>query len=157
MVRDGDRATGAIRPVTPLVAVDIVIEHGDGRRIVLIERRNPPPGWALPGGFVDVGETVEAAAVREAREETALEVTLDCLLGCYSDPARDPRGHTVSLVYVATGFGSPEARDDARRLRLVDPDDPGVALAFDHARILEDYRHYRASGRAPGWRPGRET
>ncbi len=145
--------TGQSTPVTPRVAVDIVIEHGDERRVVLIERRFPPPGWALPGGFVDVGETVEAAAMREAREETALEVTLVCLLGCYSDPGRDPRGHTVSLVYAAVGMGTPEARDDARRLRLVDPGDPGVALAFDHARILGDYCRWRATGQAPGWRP----
>jgi 8-oxo-dGTP diphosphatase len=142
-----------VRPQTPHVAVDIVIEHGDGRRIVLIERRNPPHGWALPGGFVDVGETVEAAAVREAREETGLDVGLTCLLGCYSDPERDPRGHTVSLVYVASGRGGPQERDDARQVRLVDPENPGVPLVFDHSRILDDYRRYRATGRAPGWQP----
>lgn len=146
MVRHG-------RPETPLVAVDIVIEHGAGGRIVLIERRNPPAGWALPGGFVDIGETVECAAVREAREETGLEVTLKCLLGCYSNPARDPRGHTVSLVYVAAGRGVAQARDDAKALRLADPGAPGVALAFDHARILGDYCRYLETGRAPGWKP----
>ncbi len=140
-----------MRPETPLVAVDIVIEHGAGDRIVLIERRNPPHGWALPGGFVDVGETVEKAAVREALEETGLAVKLQCLLGCYSDPARDPRGHTVSLVYVAASQGEPQARDDAAAVRVVDPAAPGVALVFDHARILDDYRRYRESGRSPGW------
>lgn len=141
-------------PRTPLVAVDLVIEpRGSGGRIVLIERRNPPHGWALPGGFVDVGESVEQAAIREAAEETGLAVTLKSLLGCYSDPARDPRGHTVSIVFVADGDGSAEARDDARRLIVADPADPGVALVFDHQRIVDDYRRYLATGQAPGWRP----
>jgi 8-oxo-dGTP diphosphatase len=123
-----------------LLSVDIVIEliDRDSRPIVLIERRHEPLGWALPGGFVDVGETVERAAVREALEETALAVDLQLLLGCYSDPTRDPRGHTVSLVYVATARGEPEAQDDARAVALVDPTRP-PALAFDHARILADY------------------
>ena len=128
------------RPVTPLLSVDIVIEliDRDSRPIVLIDRRHEPLGWALPGGFVDVGETVERAAVREALEETALAVDLQLLLGCYSDPTRDPRGHTVSLVYVATARGEPKAGDDARAVTLVDPAQP-PALAFDHARILADY------------------
>lgn len=106
------------RPVTPLLTVDIIIELRDrpGAPIVLIERKNPPHGWALPGGFVDVGERLENAARREALEETSLEVELQTLLGCYSDPARDPRGHTVSAVYVATATGEPQARDDARDL-----------------------------------------
>jgi len=135
-------------PVTPLVAADVIIELADrpGRPIVLIERRNPPHGWALPGGFVDVGESLEAAAVREAREETALVVRLRALLGCYSDPARDPRGHTVSPVYVAEASGEPVAADDARSLTVVDPDRVTVPLAFDHARILADYRRWRATG-----------
>ena len=91
------------RPITPVLAADAIIELVDlpDRPIVLIERRNPPPGWAIPGGFVDVGESVPDAAVREALEETSLEVKLDTLLGCYSDPSRDSRGHTVSLVYIA--------------------------------------------------------
>jgi 8-oxo-dGTP diphosphatase len=128
------------RPVTPLLTVDVVIELADrpGRPIVLIERRNPPPGYALPGGFVDVGETVEAAAVREAREETGLEVTLTRLLGVYSDPARDPRGHTVSVVYVGEARGEPRAGDDAARVVVADPLAP-PPLAFDHARILADH------------------
>jgi 8-oxo-dGTP diphosphatase len=128
------------RPTTPLLAVDAIIELVDRaqRPIVLIERRHPPPGWALPGGFVDVGETVEAAAVREAREETSLEVALGPLLGVYSDPARDARGHTVSVVYVATARGTPVAADDAKSFALVDPARP-PPLAFDHARILADY------------------
>lgn len=138
---------------TPLLAVDIIIEQADpGHGIVLIERRNPPPGWALPGGFVDVGETVERAAVREAWEETGLAVRLRCLLGCYSDPRRDPRGHTVSIVYVAVPTGGTlQARDDAKGIRVVDPFAVDVPLAFDHARILADYRHYLESGRAPAW------
>lgn len=139
------------RPRTPLLAVDVIIALPDragreGIPIVLIERRNPPHGWALPGGFVDVGEPLEAAAVREAREETCLEVRLACLLGCYSDPARDPRGHTVSAVYVAQAEGVPRAADDAQTLDLFLPDAVPVPLAFDHALILADYRHYLATG-----------
>lgn len=128
-------------PTTPKLTVDIVIELLDRptRPIVLIERHFPPPGWALPGGFVDLGETVEAAAVREAREETGLEITLGPLLGVYSDPVRDPRGHTVSIVFVATAHGEPQAADDARTVRAVDPSIL-PPLAFDHARILADYR-----------------
>jgi 8-oxo-dGTP diphosphatase len=134
-------------PVTPLLTVDIIIEMADrpGRPVVLIERRNPPPGWALPGGFVDVGETLEQAAVREAREETSLEVSLRALLGNYSDPSRDARGHTVSAVYVAQARGEPRAADDALHLALFLPDEV-PRLAFDHARILADYRRYRQTG-----------
>jgi len=135
------------RPVTPLIAVDLIIELSDqpGRPILLIERRNPPHGWALPGGFVDVGETLEQAAVREAREETGLKIKLKTLLGCYSDPQRDARGHTVSAVYVAEAAGQPRAGDDAGKAILTDP----LALpqlAFDHALILSDYRRYRETG-----------
>ena len=137
-----------MRPSTPLLAVDTLIRlNGDPNRIVLIERRNPPHGWALPGGFVDVGETLEAAAVREAREETRLDVRLVALLGCYSDPARDTRGHTVSAVFIADADGEPQAADDARNARCVDPRDPGVTLAFDHTRILADYLHWLKTGK----------
>lgn len=138
----------AFRPETPLLAVDIIIELIDRpeKSIVLIERRNPPFGWALPGGFVDVGETLEQAAVREACEETCLEVKLKVLLGCYSNPQRDPRGHTVSPVYIAEARGVPEAADDAKNLRCVPVTDLPDDLVFDHGLILSDYRHYLQTG-----------
>ena len=135
------------RPVTPILAADIIIELLDepGRPIVLIERRNPPHGWAIPGGFVDVGETLEQAAVREAEEETGLKVRLKALLGNYSDPARDPRGHTVTAVYVAEAHGKPKAGDDAKHAQVFDPLKP-PQLAFDHALVLSDYRKFRETG-----------
>jgi 8-oxo-dGTP diphosphatase len=144
-------------PVTPLLAADIIIEMVDRpeRPIVLIERKNPPFGWALPGGFVDVGECLEQAAVREALEETSLRVTLTTLLGCYSAPQRDPRGHTVSVVYIAEARGEPQARDDAKHADLFTLSTLPAPLAFDHATILEDYRRFRHSGRlAPLRLPG---
>lgn len=136
------------RPVTPLLAADVIIELTDrpGRPIILIERANPPYGHAIPGGFVDVGEPLEAAAVREAREETGLEVRLTALLGIYSDPARDPRGHTVTAVYVGEASGPPQALDDARALAVYLPDQLPTPLAFDHALVLDDYRRFRRDG-----------
>ncbi len=138
-------------PQTPPLAVDIVIELLDrpGRPIVLIERKHEPLGWALPGGFVDVGERVEEAAVREAAEETNLGVTLDALLGVYSGPDRDPRGHTVSIVYIAQAKGQPTAMDDAAALKVYTLDQLPSQLAFDHAQILSDYRTYRETGKTP--------
>ena len=138
-------------PVTPALTTDIIIELVDrpGRPIVLIERRFPPLGWALPGGFVDMGEAVERAAVREALEETALAVTLKVLLGVYSDPARDPRRHTASTVYIAHARGEPRAQDDAKNVGVFSPGRLPEALCFDHARILADYRVYRETGRLP--------
>ena len=139
------------RPRTPDLAVDVVIELEDrpGAPIVLVERRFAPLGHALPGGFVDVGETVEAAARREAREETGLDVTLKGLLGVYSDPSRDSRGHVVSLVYVATATGEPAAGDDAAGILVVDPRDV-PPLVFDHGLILRDYLAARTTGRSGG-------
>ncbi|KAF0192155.1 MAG: ADP-ribose pyrophosphatase [Gammaproteobacteria bacterium] len=139
------------KPVTPLLAADIIIEMDDrpGLPIVLIERRNPPYGWALPGGFVDIGETLEQAALREAREETSLDVRLQALLGCYSDPRRDARGHTVSAVYVARASGVPEARDDACNVGVFSLESLPGPLAFDHALILRDFLFFRATGHPP--------
>ena len=121
----------------PVPTVDIIIEVEGG--IVLIKRRNPPHGWAIPGGFVDYGETVEAAAVREAREETGLDVRLTRLLGVYSDPARDPRLHTISTVFVAAASGTPVAGDDAADAGVFNQDTLPEQIAFDHRAILEDY------------------
>lgn len=142
------------QPRTPLLTTDVVIEmpeHGDGC-IVLIERRHEPLGWALPGGFVDVGETLEEAAMREAREETSLEVRLVSLLGAYSDPRRDPRGHTVSVTFVGRAVGEPQAADDACAAALFDPADP-PPLAFDHGTILHDYLRWRDKGEIAPVRP----
>lgn len=142
-------------PKTPLLAADAVIELVDrpGRPIVLIERRNAPLGWAIPGGFVDVGERVEAAAIREAREETGLAIRLKALLGVYSDPGRDARGHTVSAVYVAEARGEPSAGDDASGLAVFAVDALPQQLAFDHAQVLADYRRFRTSGDVAPLRP----
>lgn len=125
------------KPSTPPVAVDVIIEVDGG--LVLIERRNPPPGWALPGGFVDPGETVESAAIREVREETGLDVELVRQFHVYSEPGRDPRGHTVSVVFVGRAEGEPRAATDAAEARVFPKDDLPEPLAFDHDRILADY------------------
>jgi 8-oxo-dGTP diphosphatase len=121
----------------PFPTVDIIIEINGC--IVLIERKNPPHGWALPGGFVDYGESLEDAARREAREETSLEIGDLRLLGCYSDPSRDARMHTISTVFMARGSGIPHAADDAANLALFTLKELPATLCFDHARILADY------------------
>ena len=134
------------KPTTPLLTVDIIIEVSGG--IVLIERKNPPPGWALPGGFVDVGESLAAAAVREAREETSLEVTLTEQFFAYSDPKRDPRGATTSVVFLGRATGTPRAEDDAKNIGVYALD-ALPELAFDHVQILDDYRRYKKDGARP--------
>ena len=121
----------------PIPTVDIIIEIGD--EIVLIERKNDPKGWALPGGFVDYGEMLEDAAIREAFEETSIRITDLKLLGCYSDPARDNRQHNISTVFVAKGSGVPEGGDDASSAALFPPDRLPQNLCFDHDRIIRDY------------------
>ena len=128
-----------MKPVTPLLTVDtVIIYHG---KIVLIRRKNPPyqDHFAIPGGFVEVGETVETAAVREAKEETGLEVRIMKLLGVYSDPSRDPRGHTVSVCFLALGSGNLKAGSDAKDTGLFGIDEI-PELAFDHNKIIENAR-----------------
>jgi 8-oxo-dGTP diphosphatase len=135
----------------PLPTVDIIIELVDGGappRVVLIKRNNPPQGWALPGGFVDYGESAEQAAVREAAEETGLQVELTALLGVYSDPSRDPRHHTLTTVYVARAQGEPVAGDDAGRALGCRPEAPPGPLCFDHQGILDDYLAWREGRRS---------
>lgn len=127
----------------PFPTVDIIIEIDDG--IILIERKNEPHGWALPGGFVDYGESLENAAVREAAEETSLHVQNLQLLGCYSDPERDSRMHTISTVYVGTGVGIPQAADDAATLAVFSLATLPKKLCFDHARILADYAEWKST------------
>ncbi|MBI3397647.1 MAG: NUDIX hydrolase [Deltaproteobacteria bacterium] len=144
------------RARNPILAVDIIIEleihplfqrgAGGNSGIVLIERKNPPHGWAIPGGFVDYGETLEQAAQREVLEETSLKVRLKRQLHSYSDPQRDPRQHTISTVFVAEAEGIPEARDDAKGIGIFTEDNLPKPLAFDHKKILEDYFRWKKEG-----------
>ena len=124
-------------PRNPLLTVDAIIEIDGG--IVLIERENPPPGWAIPGGFVDYGETLEDAVCREMKEETCLDVNLVRQFHTYSDPKRDPRHHTVTTIFIATASGTPEAADDAKDIGIFTRDNLPEDMAFDHRQILEDY------------------
>lgn len=124
----------------PLVTVDIIIEIDNG--IILIERKNPPYGWALPGGFTDYGESLETSAVREAKEETSLDIQLVEQFHTYSDPDRDPRHHTVTTVFIARGFGTPKSADDAKNIAVFTRNDLPEPIAFDHKKIICDYfRH----------------
>jgi 8-oxo-dGTP diphosphatase len=132
----------------PAPTVDVVISLPEDR-VVLVARRFSPLGWALPGGFVDEGETVEAAAVREAREETGLEVTLTDLLGVYSDPRRDARRHTLSTVFMGRAAGQPAGGDDAAEARAFRWDALPSPLCFDHAEILADARRFLLTGARP--------
>ncbi len=131
----------------PLPTVDIIIETNGG--IVLIERKNPPHGWAIPGGFLDWGEPVEACAVREAAEETGLAVRLEELFYVYSHPDRDPRHHTVTTVFIASADGRPVAADDAENAGIFTCHTLPAPLVFDHGQILDDYFRYR-QGEARG-------
>lgn len=135
----------------PTPTVDIIIELVDRphRPIVLIERHNPPLGWAIPGGFVDYGESVEIAARREALEETGLQVELIEQFQVYSDPNRDPRQHTLSIVFLATASGEPQAGDDAQGIGIFESWDVPKNLCFDHDKILQDYWRFRHYGIRP--------
>jgi 8-oxo-dGTP diphosphatase len=132
----------------PLPTVDIIIEIAGGG-IVLIERKNSPHGWALPGGFVDYGESLEAAAVREAQEETSLKVNLTEQFYTYSDPSRDLRHHTISTVYIATAQGVPRGADDAKTAAVYGENQLPAPIVFDHSRILADYFHFKKTGERP--------
>jgi 8-oxo-dGTP diphosphatase len=135
-------------PRGPFPTVDVIAEMPDGG-IVLVRRKHPPPGWALPGGFIEAGESAAAAARRELREETGLDVELVELFHVYSDPARDPRGPTLGVVFIGRARGIPTGADDAAEARVFPPDALPAPLAFDHALILADYRRYRREGLRP--------
>jgi 8-oxo-dGTP diphosphatase len=136
---------------SPFPAVDIIIEMIDRpeRPIILIERHHRPYGWAIPGGFMDYGEPAEATARREAMEEIGLEIELVDLLQVYSDPTRDERQHTISMVYIATAKGEPKAGDDAKDAKIINIWEIPSNLCFDHDRILHDYLQYRNYGIRP--------
>jgi 8-oxo-dGTP diphosphatase len=131
----------------PLPTVDVLVER-DGA-LLLVKRKYDPPGWALPGGFVDYGEKVADAAVREAKEETGLDVVLTALLHVYSDPSRDPRKHSITTAFVATATGEPVGGDDAAEARFWPLDALPSPIAFDHARIIADFVRFLATGQRP--------
>lgn len=124
-------------PKNPVPTVDLIIEYNEG--LILIKRKNPPEGWALPGGFVDYGETLESAAKREAKEETGLDVELIRQFHAYSDPKRDPRYHTITVVFLAKAKGKPKAGDDAKEIGTFKKNTLPDTIAFDHRKILKDY------------------
>jgi 8-oxo-dGTP diphosphatase len=130
---------------SPAPTADAIVELPGGR-VVLVRRKYPPLGWALPGGFVEVGETLEEAAIREAREETGLEIRLVEQLFTYSDPRRDARRHTITTVFAARAEGEPKGADDAEQAEAFPLDALPQPIVFDHATILEDYRRYRSTG-----------
>lgn len=132
---------------TPFITVDIIIRYDNG--LVLIERKNPPFGWALPGGFVDIGESLEEAAVREAKEETTLDVNLVEQFYAYSAPHRDPRFHTITMVFIGDGEGSLKGRDDARKAEVFTERALPNMIAFDHREIIADYFSYLNTGQKP--------
>jgi len=138
-------------PRNPIPTVDIIIEIITAGKsgIVLIERRNPPFGWAIPGGFVDYGESLEQAAIREALEETSLNVQLKHQFHAYSDPKRDPRQHTITTVYIATASGTPKAADDAINLDIFQENNLPEPIVFDHQSIIQDYFKYKKSNAKP--------
>ena len=132
---------------TPLLTVDVIIQYLSG--IVLIERKNYPFGWASPGGFVEIGESLEDAAKREGKEETSLDITLIEQFHAYSLPDRDPRFHTVSVVFIGKGWGILKGQDDARQARVFGEENLPDIIAFDHGRILFDYFQYIKNGKKP--------
>jgi 8-oxo-dGTP diphosphatase len=132
----------------PLLTVDVITEMPGGG-VVLIERKNSPSGWAIPGGFVDYGERLESAATREAREETCLDVRLVEQFYTYSDPGRDPRHHTVSTVFIGTADGTPRGADDAKTAGVFTEDQWPSPIACDHRQILADYFHFKRTGERP--------
>lgn len=136
---EGRAGEGPTAPRNPIPTVDIIIAYEAG--IVLVERRNPPPGWALPGGFIDYGESAEAAAAREAMEETGLTLVDLRQFHVYSDPGRDCRFHTMTTVFIARGVGNLRAADDAKAAAVFEPDDLPIQMAFDHRRIIADYHN----------------
>lgn len=131
--------TPAYRNPVPTVDIIIEIENSTANGIVLISRKNPPYGWAIPGGFVDYGESLEQAAIREAKEETSLDITLSRQFHTYSDPSRDPRQHTVSTVFIARADGIPQAGDDAADAAIFSLENIPDEMPFDHREIILDY------------------
>ncbi|BCD67728.1 NUDIX hydrolase [Nitratiruptor sp. YY09-18] len=140
--------TYPFRPATPYVAVDGIIKIFDNEKflgIVLIERKNPPLGVALPGGFVEIGESVQDALLREMREETSLDVEIIRIFNVYSDPKRDPRFHTVSVTFECKASQMPKANDDAKKAAIYKLEEiPWKRLVFDHAKILRDFLEDRS-------------
>lgn len=137
-----------MRPVTPLITVDAIIELPN-KSIVLVERKYPPPGWAIPGGFVDPGESLADAVRREALEETSLKIEIIEMFHVYSKPWRDPRGDTVSVVYYCRAEGEPTGGDDAASAIAFSPNELPGQMAFDHSEILRQFFEWKRTGISP--------